>query len=115
MPIGPTCAVADVTSNGALVMANTQDAYTMRSNLQAVLGLPLNNIRVQYWEGASTFGNAPARHDGGLAAAVASQLAGAPVRLQFMRWDEHGWDNFGPPQLADMRGAVDASGKIIAY
>jgi nicotinate dehydrogenase subunit B len=115
MPIGPTCAVADVTANGALVMANTQDAYTMRSNLHDVLGLPLNQIRVQYWEGASTFGNAPARHDGGLPAAVLSQLAGAPVRLQFMRWDEHGWDNFGPPQLADLRGAVDSSGKIIAY
>ena len=27
-----------------------------------------------------------------------SQLAGAPVRLQFMRWDEHGWDNYGPAQ-----------------
>ena len=27
-----------------------------------------------------------------------SQLAGKPVRLQFMRWDEHGWDNYGPPQ-----------------
>ena len=115
MPIGPTCAIADVTSTGALVMANTQDAYTMRTNLQAVLNLPLNNIRVQYYEGASTFGNAPARHDGGLAAAVASQLAGAPVRLQFMRWDEHGWDNFGPPQLADLTGAVDANGKIVAY
>jgi nicotinate dehydrogenase subunit B len=115
MPIGPTCAVADVTPQGALVFANTQDAYTMRSNLHDVLGLPINNIRVQYWEGSSTFGNAPARHDGGLAAAVASQLAGAPVRLQFMRWDEHGWDNFGPPQLADMRGAVDASGNIVAY
>jgi CO/xanthine dehydrogenase Mo-binding subunit len=46
---------------------------------------------------------------------VASQLAGAPVRLQFMRWDEHGWDNFGPPQLSDLTGAVDANGKIIAY
>jgi CO/xanthine dehydrogenase Mo-binding subunit len=115
MPIGPTCSVADVTSQGALVFANTQDAYTMRNNLHDVLGLPVNLIRVQYWEGSSTFGNAPARHDGGLAAAVASQLAGAPVRLQFMRWDEHGWDNFGPPQLADMRGAVDANGNVIAY
>ena len=27
-----------------------------------------------------------------------SQLAGTPVRLQFMRWDEHGWDNYGPAQ-----------------
>ena len=43
-----------------------------------------------------------------------SQLAGAPVRLQFMRWDEHGWDNYGPAVLADLRGGVDASGKIVA-
>ena len=43
-----------------------------------------------------------------------SQLAGAPVRLQFMRWDEHGWDNYGPAQLTDIRGGVDANGKIVA-
>jgi len=31
-----------------------------------------------------------------------------------MRWDEHGWDNYSPAVLADMRGAVDAQGKIVA-
>ena len=44
-----------------------------------------------------------------------SPLAGKPVRLQFMRWDEHGWDNYGPAQLTDIRGGVDASGNIIAF
>ena len=44
-----------------------------------------------------------------------SQLAGAPVRLQFMRWDEHGWDNYGPAQMTDIRGGVDANGKIVAF
>ena len=43
-----------------------------------------------------------------------SQLAGAPVRLQFMRWDEHGWDNYSPAVLADLRGAVDSKGNIVA-
>ena len=43
-------------------------------------------------------------------AAVLSYLAGAPVRLQFMRWDEHGWDHYGPAQLMDVRGGVDANG-----
>ena len=43
-----------------------------------------------------------------------SQLAGAPVRLQFMRWDEHGWDNYSPAVLADLRGGVDAAGKLVA-
>src|SRR5258706_1980395 len=32
-----------------------------------------------------------------------------------MRWDEHGWDNFGPAQLADIRAGIDATGKIVAY
>jgi CO/xanthine dehydrogenase Mo-binding subunit len=115
MPIGPTAAIAHVTKDGALVMANTQDAYTMRTRIAGLLSLPENKVRVQYWEGAGSFGNAPARHDGGQAAAVMSQLAGAPVRLQFMRWDEHGWDNYGPAIMADIRAAADANGKIVAY
>ena len=32
-----------------------------------------------------------------------------------MRWDEHGWDLFGPAQLMDVRGGIDANGKIVAY
>ena len=46
-------------------MANTQDAYAMRTQAAAILGLPLNKIRVQYYEGSSSFGNAPARYDAG--------------------------------------------------
>src|SRR5204863_6469527 len=61
VPVGPSCAVADVRADRAIVLANTQDAYLMRENLVDLLGLPLDAIRVQYWEGASSFGNAPAR------------------------------------------------------
>jgi nicotinate dehydrogenase subunit B len=114
VPIGPSCAVADVTPSGAVVFANTQDAYTMRDKLSQILGLPAAQVRVQYWEGASTFGNSPARFDTGEAAAVMSQLAGVPVRLQYMRWDEHGWDNYAPAVLSDVSGAVDAQGNIVA-
>jgi CO/xanthine dehydrogenase Mo-binding subunit len=115
MPIGPTAAIGHVTKDGALVLANTQDAYTMRTRVAALLDLPINKVRIQYWEGAGSFGNAPARHDAGQAAAVASQLAGAPVKLQFMRWDEHGWANYGPAIMGDVKAAADASGKIVAY
>jgi CO/xanthine dehydrogenase Mo-binding subunit len=44
-----------------------------------------------------------------------SQLAGRPVRVQFMRSDEMGWDNFGPAQIAEVRAAINAEGKIVAY
>jgi nicotinate dehydrogenase subunit B len=114
LPIGPSCAVADVTPNGAVIYSNTQNAYATRSEIQSVLPeLPLNKIRVVYYEGSSVYGSAP-YNDCACAAAVMSQLTGAPVRVQFMRWDEHGWDNYGPAQLVDARGAIDARGNLLA-
>jgi len=32
-----------------------------------------------------------------------------------MRWDNHGWDNAGPAAVAEIRGGLDANGKIVAY
>jgi CO/xanthine dehydrogenase Mo-binding subunit len=48
------------------------------------------------------------------AAALMSQLAGAPVRVQLMRWDEIGWDNTAPGTLMDIRAGIDAKGNLVA-
>jgi CO/xanthine dehydrogenase Mo-binding subunit len=44
-----------------------------------------------------------------------SKTVGAPVRVQWMRHDEHGWDPKGPQQLLDVRAGIDAQGKISAW
>jgi len=72
-----------------------------------------NQVRVSYYEGSSVYGSAP-YDDLAQSAAVMSQLAGKPVRLQFMRWDEHGYDNYGPAMMYDIRLGADANGKLIA-
>ncbi len=69
---------------------------------------------MQYYESSGTYGHS-CYDDVAQAAALLSQLAGRPVRLQFMRWDELGWDNFGPAHVGQVRAAADASGKLIAY
>jgi CO/xanthine dehydrogenase Mo-binding subunit len=121
LPIGPSCCVADVTPSGARVFTNTQDAYGTRQNVKDVLddvmgakAPPLNRIRLTYYEGSSVYGSAPYR-DNNQAAAILSALTGQPVRLQFMRWDEHGWDNYGPAQMVDIRAGVDAKGNLTAF
>ena len=111
---GPNCALADVKADSALVMCSTQDVYGTRGGVARVLGLPQDKVRVQYQDGAGTYGHS-CYDDVAQAAALLSQLAGAPVRLQFMRWDEHGWDNYGPAHVGEVRAAADASGKIVAY
>ena len=111
---GPNCAIADVRADRALVMSSTQDVYASRKMLARLLGMPVDRVRVQYCEGSGTFGHS-CYEDAPQAAAIMSQEVGRPVRVQFMRWDELGWDNYGPAQVAEVRAATDAAGKIIAY
>lgn len=113
-PFGPNCAIADVKADSVLVQCSTQDVYGTRGKLATMLGMPQDKIRVQYYEGSGTYGHS-CYDDVALGAAVLSQGAGKPVRLQFMRWDEHGWDNYGPAHIGEVRAAADGAGKLVAY
>ena len=110
----PNCALADVAADSALVMCSSQNIYETRANLSALLGIPAGKVRVQYYESSGTYGHS-CYEDAAQSAAILSQEAGKPVRLQFMRWDELGWDNYGPAHLGEIRAAIDAQGKIAAY
>jgi nicotinate dehydrogenase subunit B len=113
-PIGPVCSIADIRADGGTIFVQGQGAWSSRGNVAQVTGLPVNSIRVLHFEGASTFNGGPTTSippD----AALMSQLAGKPVRLQWMRWDQHGYTPFGQPMVADIRGGLDANGKLIAY
>ena len=113
-PFAPSCALADVTAERALVLCSTQFPDGVRNMLAQTLGMGADRVRVRYYEGAGVFGRA-CHDDSALAAAVMSQIVGRPVRVQFMRWDELGWDNYGPSHLADVRAGVDADGRISAF
>ncbi len=110
----PNCALANVEKGSALVICSSQDVYTTRRTLAPLLGLPESAIRVEYCDGSGTYGHS-CYDDATQAAALLSQLAGAPVRLQFMRWDELGWDPYGPAHVGEVRAAADAAGKLVAY
>jgi len=113
-PFGPNGALADVRPDSALVICSSQDVYATRNAIAGILGLTPQKVRVQYYEGSGTYGHS-CYDDAAQAAAILSQLAGRPVRLQFMRWDEHGWDLYGPAHVGEVRAAADANGKIVAY
>jgi len=66
------------------------------------------------YPGSGTYGHST-YDDVTISAALLSQVVGKPVRVQFMRWDEHGWDQFGPAQVTDVRAGIDANGNLVAY
>ena len=113
-PFAPNCALADISADQGLIICSSQDVYAARRSIAALLGMQPEQLRVQYAEGAGTYGHS-CYDDAAQAAALLSQLAGAPVRLQFMRWDEHGWDTYGPPHVGEARVSADAEGRLSAY
>ncbi len=112
--IGPSCAVADVTGDAATIWTASQGTHGNRKTFARFLGLPEQAVRLIYVEGSGCYGM-NGHEDAAADAAIISRAVGRPVRVQWSREDEHGWDPKGPPQLLDLSGAVDASGRILAW
>ena len=86
----------------------------LRLQLATMLQLKPENVRCIYVEGAGCYGR-NGSDDCSSEAALISKEIGRPVRLQWMRQDEHGWDPKGPPVLLDYRAGLDAEGRITAW
>jgi nicotinate dehydrogenase subunit B len=113
-PMGASCAVASVDGQTATIWSATQGVYPLRDAIATALNLPSVNVRVVYVEGSGCYGLNGADNSA-LDAAVISQQVGKPVRVQYMRADEHKWENYGQPFLHDMRGGLDADGNLMAW
>src|SRR6202522_2723559 len=112
--LGASCAVADVKPDGATIWSPTQSAYPTRSVVATLLGLPPESVRVIYTRGSGCYGLNGAdavTFD----AAILSQAAGRPVRLQFSRQDEMMWENFGSAMVVEHRAGITADGRILAW
>jgi nicotinate dehydrogenase subunit B len=112
--IGPSCAVADVHGGTATIWSGTQGAYALRETLAALLQLDPSRVHVIWTEASGCYGHNGADDAAG-DAAILSQAVGAPVRVQWSRQDELGWDPKGPAMLMECAGAVDADGAVAAW
>ena len=67
-------------------------------------------MRCIYLEGSGCYGR-NGHEDAAADAALLAKAVGKPVRVQWSRADEHGWDPKGPPTLIDMRAADGRPGQ----
>ena len=112
--MGPSCAVADVRAGSATVWTASQASHRLVNSCAALLQLPREQVRVIYLDGAGCYGMNG--HDDATAeAAMLSQAVGQPVRVQWSREEELGWDPKGPPQLLALRATLTPEGRIDAW
>jgi CO/xanthine dehydrogenase Mo-binding subunit len=112
--MGPSCAVADFKDGACTVWSASQATHSLQAELATVLDIPKARIRMIYVDGAGCYGR-NGHEDCSGDAALVSQLVGAPVRVQWMRADEHGWDPKSPPTLVDLEGGLDAANLPVAW
>ncbi|MFI6347168.1 molybdopterin cofactor-binding domain-containing protein [Streptomyces sp. NPDC050560] len=114
--MGASTGVADVrtkpdpvTGIQATVWSGTQNVTALRGAVAGLLGLDASRVHVVYEEATGCYGHNGA-DDAAADAALLSAAVRRPVRVQWTRMDEHGWEPLGGAQAHDMKGSVGPGG-----
>jgi nicotinate dehydrogenase subunit B len=113
--IGPSCSVGHFQDGKLTVWVHNQGAYPMRQAIAELVKLPEEEIHCIHMEGPGCYGHNGADDAGGDAALLAMAFPGRPVRVQWMRADEHGWEPYGSAMVTKGRVSLDAGGKIVDW
>ncbi|MGA2335506.1 MAG: molybdopterin cofactor-binding domain-containing protein [Terriglobales bacterium] len=112
--MGPSCAVAEIKDGKLSCWSSSQATHDLRQQLAAMLSMPDTDVRGIYLEGSGCYGR-NGHEDAAADAVLLARAVERPVRVQWMRADEHGWDPKGPPTLMDLQAGLDATGNVIAW
>jgi nicotinate dehydrogenase subunit B len=112
--IGPSCAVADVRDDHATLWSATQSSFLTRNSIAALLGMEPSRVRLIWAEGSGCYGHNGV-DDCTADAALLSQLSRRPVRVQWMRQDEHGNEPKGAAMTMSVRAVLTQRGDIAAW
>ncbi len=113
--ISPSAAVALFEDNKLTVWSHAQGMYPLRAAISHTLGLEPEQVRCIHREAAGCFGHNGADDAACDAAALAMQLPGRPVRLQWERADEFAWEPFGSAMHIETRAELDQAGRVRSW
>jgi nicotinate dehydrogenase subunit B len=110
--IGPSCAVAQFVDGAMTVWTHTQGVYPDRQAIAEMLRMPPASVRCIHVEGSGCYGQNGADDAAADAALIAHALPGMPVRVQWMREQEHAWEPFGPAMVTKLKASLDGNGAV---
>jgi CO/xanthine dehydrogenase Mo-binding subunit len=110
--IGPSCAVAELVDGAMTVWTHTQGVYPDRQAVAEMLHMAPENVRCIHVEGSGCYGHNGADDAAADAALIARALPDTPVRVQWMREQEHSWEPFGPAMMTRLKASLGGDGKI---
>ena len=113
--IGPSCSVAQFIDGTMTVWTHTQGVYPLRAALAGLLRVPPEQVHCIHVPGSGCYGHNGADDVAGDAVLIARAVPGKPVRVQWMREQEHTNEPYGAAMIAEVQGAIDANGGIVDW
>jgi len=113
--IGPSCAVGLLKDDALTVWTHSQGVYPLRAALAELLRMPPERVRCIHAEGSGCYGHNGADDAAAHAALLARAVPGRPVRVQWMREQEHLFEPYGPAMITKVRGGLAADGSIVDW
>ncbi|HET9262417.1 MAG TPA: molybdopterin cofactor-binding domain-containing protein [Vicinamibacterales bacterium] len=114
VPLEPRAAVAEWTAGKLTVWCGTQRPFGVRSELAEAFRIPEASIRVVVPDTGSAYGG---KHSGehAIEAARLAKAAGKPVKVVWMRAEEFSFGYARPAGVIDVKAAVGADGRLVAW
>ena len=113
--IGPACAVAQFKDGALTVWTHSQGVFPLRKSIAEMLRMPDERVSCIHVEGSGCYGHNAADDAAAYAALIARAFPDRPVRVQWMREQEHMWEPYGPAMLTSVKASLDGSGNIVEW
>ena len=113
--IGPSCAVARFDGERFEIWTHSQGIFPLRGDMVKCLRVPAERIAVHHADGSGCYGHNGADDVALDAALLARAASPRPVKVQWMRDEEFGWEPFGPAMVMKLKASVDASGAVVDW
>jgi CO/xanthine dehydrogenase Mo-binding subunit len=113
--IGPSCAVARYEADRFEIWTHSQGIFPLRGDMVKCLRVPLERVTVHHADGSGCYGHNGADDVALDAALLARAVSPRPVKVQWMREQEFGWEPFGPAMVMKLAAAADANGNVVDW
>lgn len=113
--IGPSCAIAQLVDGELTIWSHSQGIFDVRRVASNLLGMPQEKVHAIHVQGAGCYGHNGADDVAADAALIAHALPGRPVRLQWMREQEFGWEPLGAGMVTKVVAELDPQNRIVTW
>ena len=97
------------------IWSHSQGIFDVHRVAAELLDLQPEKVHGIHVEGSGCYGQNGADDVAADAVVIAKAVPGRPIRLQWMREQEFGWEPFGPGMVTEVEASLDEKNRIVAW